>query len=167
MGEIFSKNDIITSIIIIFINVEKKYIQSKIIFKNIHYTHPLAYIAPIFNLRARPLYILSFSKCKSQKSIHTAFCSRICTYNYRDSSYFFYYHRKIQPLVTNLLRKIFFFVYIDKSIDIAQFFALIKTIQYNNFCYESLITYYLYNFKVISEDSIYFGLIRLDFKIIL
>lgn len=38
-------------------------------------------------------------------------------------------------------------------------FALIKTIQYNNFCYESLITYYLYNFKIISEDSIYFGLI--------
>lgn len=126
MGEIFSKNDIITSIIIIFINVEKKYIQSKISFKNIHYTHPLAYIAPIFNLRARPLYILSFSKCKSQKSIHTAFCSRICTYNYRDSSYFFYYHRKIQPLVTNLLRKIFFlFIQIKASI-LHNFLHLLK-----------------------------------------
>lgn len=89
----------------------KKIHSIKNYFKNIHYTHPpLHTLLLFFSLRARPLYILSFSKCKSQKSIHTAFfCSRICTYNYRDSSYFSYYHRKVQPLVTNLLREIFFF----------------------------------------------------------
>lgn len=140
MRAIFPEKINSTSIIIIFMNGKEIY-SIKNDFKNIRYIHSFAFVISLqlSLLRARSLYTLSSSKCKSQKSIHTAFCSRICTYSYRNSSYFSYYHRKVQPLVTNSLRKISSSIQ-TKALILHSSFAL-RVVRCNNSCYESLITY--------------------------
>lgn len=145
---------------------KKNTFNQKLVLKT-YITHTPLHTLLLFSICARVLSIFSLSRNVNRKNPFTLHFARVFALTTIETVHIsFITIEKFSHLLQTYYEK-FFFVYIDKSIDIAQFFALIKTIQYNNFCYESLITYYLYNFKVISEDSIYFGLIRLDFKIIL
>lgn len=122
----FSKNDIITSIIIIFINVERKYIQSKITLKTyITHTPPCIHCS-YFSVCARVLSIFSLSRNVNRKNPFTLhFFARVFALTTIETVHIsLIIIEKFSHLLQTYYEKFFFFfVYIDESIDIAQFFC--------------------------------------------
>lgn len=124
MGEIFSKNDIVTSIIIIFINVERKYIQSRITLKTYITRIPLHTLL-LFSVCARVLSIFSLSRNVNRKNPFTLHFARVFALTTIETVHIsLIIIEKFSHLLQTYYEKFFFFlVYIDESIDIAQFFC--------------------------------------------
>lgn len=105
---------------------------------SLHHESSFIDLASIWRARS-----FSFSPCKQQKVHSHLFCSRICTYNYQNSSRCFVVIKKFAHLLKTCSGRSLFIQ--TKASNIARSFCIYDNNTSVCFYYGSLISYYVYS----------------------